>query len=74
VSEVSGDAMEDGLKDTARTAGYGGRGEAVAEVDSRAHTEAHVLGMPKHCGGGIREGSPLSLHLSELVACVWAVN
>jgi hypothetical protein len=70
--------MEDDVRDIAKTAGCGRRGEAVAEGHSRAHSEAPLLGwtvgMLQHGGGGVREGSPLSLHLSELVVYIRAVN
>jgi hypothetical protein len=74
VSEVIGDTMENDIGNTARTAGCSKRGEAVAELDIRAHSEAPIfggaVGMPKHDGCGVREGSPLSLHLCELVISV----
>jgi hypothetical protein len=52
VGEVSGDAMEDGVRDTVRTAGTGWCWEAFALVDIRAHSERSTLGgtagMLKH--------------------------
>jgi hypothetical protein len=66
--------MEDGVRDTTRTTGGGLCGEAVASVDSRAHSEAPILGgaigMLKHVSGGVCEGNPLSLHLCKLIVCV----
>jgi hypothetical protein len=44
VGEVSWDAIEDGVRDSVKTAGGGMCGEAVAEVDNRAHGEAPMLG------------------------------
>jgi hypothetical protein len=74
MSEASRNTMESGVWNTARTGGCNGRGEAVAEVDSRAHGEPQVLGgavgMLKHGGGGVREDRPLSFHLGELVMIV----
>jgi hypothetical protein len=71
MSEVGGDTMKHGVGNTARTPGGSGRGEAVAEVSNRAHGESPIfggaVGMLKHDGGGVREGSPLSLHFGELV-------
>jgi hypothetical protein len=48
--------------------------EAVAGVDNRTYSEALVLGgavgMLKHGGGGVPEGSPMSFHLCELAMSV----
>jgi hypothetical protein len=74
MSEVGGETMEHGVGNTATTAGGSGRGEAVTEVNSRAHGESPIfsgaLGMLKHSGGGVREGSPMAFQFGEPVVGV----
>jgi hypothetical protein len=74
VSGVSGGATKDYVRYTARAVPSERRGEAVAEVDSRARDDPAILGetvgMLKHCHGGFHKRVPLLLHLSELVVCV----
>jgi hypothetical protein len=74
MSEVGGDTMEKGVENTAKTARGSGRREAVAEGNSRAHGKAPVfggaVGMLKHGGGGVHEGSPLAFHFGELAVGV----
>jgi hypothetical protein len=66
--------MKQGVRNTTITAGGSGRGEAVAEVNNRAHGESPIfggaVGMLEHGGGGVREGSPLAFHFGKLVVGV----
>jgi hypothetical protein len=74
VCEVGRDAMEKGVRNTARPGGRSGRGKAIAKVDRRTHGKAPILGRAvcvlEHGGGGIRKGGPLAFHLGELVMSV----
>jgi hypothetical protein len=71
VCEVSRDAMEKGLWNTARPGGRSGRGKAIAKVDRRTHGKAPIFGRAvrvlKHGACGIRKGGPLALYIGELV-------
>jgi hypothetical protein len=71
MSEVGGDTVKHGVRNTASTAAGSGRGEAVAEVNNRAHGKSPIfggaVGMLKHSGGGVRQGSLMAFHFGKLV-------